>query len=296
MAKPIKIATAQYPITFFKSIESWKKHVQKWIAAAQAEGAKFLLFPEYGAIELTSLFTEDQRADLKFLAQGLSGYISEFKFFFREQAVQEGLYIIAPSIPVLEFGQIVNRTFVFSPDGKVDQQDKFHMTRFEDEEWHIQASEKIIKIFQTPYFNFSINICFDVEFPASAQVAAQAGCHVLLAPSCTETIKGLHRVHIGARARALENQFYVVVSQTVGEADWSPAVDINMGQAAVYGPPDFGFTDDGVLISGQINDVGWIYYDIDLEKIKSVRQDGAVFNFKHQDQIISEYKSQIVLF
>lgn len=296
MATTVKIATAQYPITFFKSMDSWKKHTQKWIAAAQAEGAKFLLFPEYGSIELTSLFTEEQRADLKYLAQGMTAYISEFKFFFREQAVQEGLYIIAPSLPVLESGQTRNRTFVFSPDGKVEYQDKFHMTRFEDEEWKIQSGEKVIKLFQTPYFNFSINICFDVEFPVSAQVAAQGGCEVLFAPSCTETIKGLHRVHIGARARALENQFYVVVSQTVGEATWSPAVDINTGQAAVYGPPDLGFADDGILSLGQINDIGWIYFDLDMEKIKSVRQQGAVFNYKYQDQITSVYEVKIVSF
>ncbi len=56
---------------------------------------------------------------------------------------------------------------------------------------------------------------------------AEAGAEMLLVPSCTERVSGYHRVRTGARARALENQIAAIVSPTVGDALWSPAVDRN---------------------------------------------------------------------
>lgn len=94
-------------------------------------------------------------------------------------------------------------------------------------------------------------------------------------------MRGLHRVHVGARARALENQCYVVVSQTIGDAPWSLCVDKNQGIAAVFGPPDLGFPEDGIVAQGELNKPSWVYADIDLKKIEEVRTKGAVFNYKH---------------
>jgi translation initiation factor IF-1 len=53
-------------------------------------------------------------------------------------------------------------------------------------------------------------------------------------------------VRVGAMARALEGQCVVVHAPVVGPADWSPAVDLNTGAAAIYGPPDLGFPATGV--------------------------------------------------
>lgn len=293
----VKVASAQYPISFFSSWLDWQKHMDRWIEAAVAEQAELLVFPEYGAIELTSLFGENDRQDLTYLARGLSVYIEEFKKYFRKQAVQNNIYILAPSIPVIDHERVVNRAFVFSSDGKVDYQDKHFMTRFEDEDWKVQSGEPIIKIFKTKSFSFSVSICFDVEFPGPAQIAARNGAQILLAPSCTETLKGLHRVHIGARARALENQFFVVVAQTILDSKWSPAVDINTGQAAVYGPPDLGFTDDGVLAQGLINSEGWVYQDLNLDLVAEVRTQGAVFNYHYnQSENYSKFNHQVIDF
>ena len=291
----IKIAAAQYPISQFSSLGDWQKHIHRWIQAAVAEDSKLLIFPEYGSIELTSLMSQAEREDLSFLAKGLEQYLDDFKKTFRSQAVQNNIYIIAPSIPVFDSGRVVNRAFVFSPEGKIDFQDKQYMTRFEDEEWKIQAGQPVIKIFQTKYFNFSISICFDIEFPGPSQIASKHGAQILVAPSCTETLKGLNRVHIGARARALENQTYVVVAQTILDSKWSPAVDVNTGQAAFYAPPDLGFTDDGILTQGLINSEGWVYMLLDLGLISKVRQQGAVLNHHHnQKTTYSEWSYQII--
>ena len=50
----MKIALAQYPIGKFASFADWQAHVATWVAEGAATGAHLLVFPEYGAMELTS--------------------------------------------------------------------------------------------------------------------------------------------------------------------------------------------------------------------------------------------------
>jgi predicted amidohydrolase len=88
-------------------------------------------------------------------------------------------------------------------------------------------------------------------------------------------------VRTGAQARALENQCYVVHAPVVGEAPWSPAVDVNRGAAAVYGPPDKGFPPDGVVAIGELDRPGWVHAELDLDLLAAVRADGMVLNHRH---------------
>jgi hypothetical protein len=67
----------------------------------------------------------------------------------------------------------------------------------------------------------------------------------------------------------------------VGEAAWSPATDINVGAAGLYGPPDVGFPLDGVLVRGELNKPGWVYGEIDPAAVPRVRGRGQVFNYRH---------------
>lgn len=278
----LKIAAAQYPITAHASWEAWKEHTRRWIHEAIAREARVLVFPEYGAMELVSLLPEEARANLHAQVRGLEKLRAGLIAFFQEEATRAGIAILAPSLPVLTpNGSTVNRAYFFDPQGNIDHQDKEHMTRFEDEEWGVTAGPREYRVFSAFGVKFGVNVCFDVEFPHAAHELAKEGVQVLLAPSCTESAKGMHRVHVGARARALENQYYVVVAQTVGEAKWSQAVDLNTGRAAVYSTCDRGFPDDGVLAIGALNEPGWVFAELDLALIPEVRENGQVFNFRN---------------
>ena len=156
------------------------------------------------------------------------------------------------------------------------------MTRFENEEWGIQGGDKNLMLFEASWGKFGIQICYDVEFSLGSQLLSSAGASLILAPSCTETIRGATRVHIGARARALENQAYTIVSQTVGNALWSPAVDINYGFAAFYCTPDKNMPEEGIISTMIPQTEGWLIQSIDFSKIEAVRNDGQVFNYKDQ--------------
>jgi predicted amidohydrolase len=283
----VKIAAAQYPITEHISFAHWKMHVEKWVSDAASRHAQLLLFPEYGAMELVSIFSQEVRNDIRQQVKQLDSLKSDFCQVFSDLAKRYKTVIVAPSIPVIENGRNINRAYVFSEKGLVGYQDKFFMTRFEDEEWGIQSGAKNLTLFEASWGNFGVQICYDVEFSLGSHLLGSAGAMLVLAPSCTETIRGATRVHIGARARALENQIYTSVAQTVGNAQWSPAVDINYGFSAFYVTPDTDLPEEGIVSTMPPQQEGWLIESLDFKKTEVVRKEGQVLNFTDQQQIRS---------
>lgn len=289
----LKIATAQYPITEHETFKDWQIHTEKWVRNAAEKGAELLLFPEYGSMELVSLFSQTIRQDIRLQVFEINFLLDDFCDTFAQLAQKYQVIIVAPSFPVFENNKIYNRVFVFSPEAKIAYQDKFFMTRFENEEWGISSAPKQLTVFQAPWGNFGIQICYDVEFPLGSQILCSNGVDLILAPSCTETIRGATRVHIGARARALENQCYVAVSQTINQAEWSPAVDINFGYSAIYCPPDKDLPEEGIVSIQKPQTEGWLIETLDLDLLKNVRNDGQVLNFNDTQTIKMELQEEI---
>lgn len=279
----MKIATAQYPIGYFGNLEDWKNNIREWVASS--EDAQILMFPEYGSMEMASLFSGQIQKDLVGQIVKMNELLPDFLAHFCQIAYEYDKIIICTSFPVQENGGFFNRVFVVGPNGLAGHQDKFFMTRFEDEEWGISSGQKKLSVFETKWGKFGIQTCYDVEFGIGSKLLCEAGTEVIFAPSCTETLKGATRVHVGARARALENQCYVVVSQTIGNAVWSPAVDINYGYAAIYSTPDLGFPDDGIVEMGEPQKNMWLFAELEMEKIHEVRKNGSVLNFKSNSVI-----------
>lgn len=275
-----KLATAQYDIGFFADWDEYRRKIQRWIAEAADQGAKILLFPEYASMELASLFGQEVYSSLSKQLAAMQSVHGDFVELFSQSARQQGCVVQAGSFPVeIEPGVYRNRAYLFTPDGSFDFQDKLIMTRFENEQWFIRGGDEL-KCFDTEYGKIAINICYDSEFPLLARKQVEMGANLILVPSCTDTLAGFHRVKIGCQARALENQCYVVQSCLVGEAPWSEAVDINIGSAGIYTPVDRGFPDNGVLASGTLNAVQWVYSEISLSNCATVREQGQVFNYR----------------
>jgi predicted amidohydrolase len=213
---------------------------------------------------------------------------NDWQALHAELAKQHDVMILACSFPVLQTdGSFRNRANLYGVDGLIDYQDKLIMTRFENEQWQIHAGKQI-KVIETDIGKLGINICYDSEFPLIANHQVAAGADLILAPSCTDTEAGFHRVRIGCQARALENQCYVIHSPTFGEALWSEAVDVNSGRASIYTPVDYGFPDNGILIEGSTDTAEWVYADLDLAEIARVRQEGQVFNYRdwHKQELL----------
>lgn len=276
----IKIAAAQYDIGFLKTWPNYQTKVECWVREAADADAKILLFPEYGSMELASLFTEDVYKSLEKQLASMQSLHGKFIELYSSLAQQYHCYIQAGTFPVrIENGEYRNRAYLFWPNGDYDFQDKLQMTRFENEQWLIKSGSEL-KCFDTEHGKIAINVCYDSEFPLLARKQVEAGANLILVPSCTDTVAGYHRVRIGCQARALENQCYVVQSPTVGNAPWSEAVDVNVGAAAIYTPVDRGFPDNGIAAIGELNATQWVFADLSLSGIDTVRAQGQVFNYR----------------
>ena len=276
----VKVAAAQYDIGFFKDWSQFTDKLTQWVAEAVEEKAKLLVFPEYGSMELASLFGEAIYTDLGKQLHSMQEVYADWQDLHHQLSKQYDVMMLASTFPVLqEDGTFRNRANLYAPDGLIGFQDKLIMTRFENEQWLIHPGQQI-KVLDTDVGRIGISICYDIEFPMIAYQQVKAGADLILAPSCTDTQAGFHRVRIGCQARALENQCYVVQSPTFGEARWSEAVDVNTGRASIYTPVDYGFTDNGILIEGVADKPGWVCADLDLTEIARVREEGQVFNYR----------------
>ncbi|MDD5266197.1 MAG: carbon-nitrogen hydrolase family protein [Methylococcales bacterium] len=276
----VKIAAAQYNISFLESWTAYQQKIESWVAEATNQDAKILLFPEYFSMELASLFGQEVYSSLNKQLAAMQSLHDDFIALFKEMAQKYQCIIQSGTFPVrLEPGIYRNRAYLLMPDGQLDHQDKLMMTRFENEQWLIKGGKEL-KCFETEYGKIGINICYDSEFPLLARKLAESGCVLILVPSCTDTLAGFHRVKIGCQARALENQCYVVQASLVGDAEWSEAVDVNVGAAAVYTPVDKGFPDNGILSVGAMNAVQWVIATISLKEYETVREHGQVFNYR----------------
>lgn len=279
----MRIAAAAYPLDWFEDWGGVEAKLSDWVARAAARGADLLVFPEYGAMELASLGGAEVAGDLEGALREAAKHRPALDALCARLAAAHGVHVLGPSGPVFDpaFGdRPVNRAVLFGPTGVIGHQDKRMMTRFEAEELDVVPGGPL-SVFDTDLGRLGVLICYDSEFPLLARALVEDGAEILLAPSCTETLAGFTRVRVGCMARALENQCVVVHAPTVGKAPWCPAVDVNRGRAAIYGPPDRGWPETGILAEAEMDAAGWAVAEVDPAAIARVRRDGGVLN--HRD-------------
>lgn len=274
----LRLALAQYPIERLRSLDDFEVKIDDIVRAAKEEGADLLVLPEYAAMELAAVFTDVGNAVAE--REAIVERAADIVEIMRLAAMRHGIWLLGSSVPMLRDGAVRNRAPFISAAGRVGFQEKRVMTRFETESWQVSAGEEP-QVFETPWGRIGISICYDVEFPMLVRAQVEAGAWLILAPSCTDTLWGFNRVHLSARARAVENQCFVAITPTVGEAPWSATLDVNRGYAGVFGPCDRGFPEDGVITRGQLDEPGLVFAELDPALIAAVRQDGGVRN--HRD-------------
>lgn len=277
----MKIASAAYPLDFFHSWAGYEAKLTSWVAEAAGQGADLLVFPEYAAMELASLNGHDVANDLEAAMEAVAGRLPAADDLHARLARAHGVYILAASAPVYDPGpRPVNRARFFGPDGPLGHQDKQIMTMFERTLMDVHAGGPL-QVFDTAMGRVGILICYDVEFPDLCRALVEAGVEIILAPSFTEALSGYWRVRIGAMARALEGQCIAVHAPCVGDGAGCPVLGESTGAAAIYGPPDLGFPETGVLAEGRMNQPGWVFAEIDKDAVAHVRSEGRVRNFTH---------------
>ena len=273
----MKVAVAKYPIQAPADFAAFAERQAAVLGAAAAQGARVAVLPEYLSLELAATFDAGTRADLHASLAAIQRYREDWLALYARLAASLDMYVVAGTFLLAQGnGRYRNRCDVFAPQGAHLWQDKLQLTGFEKSLGVIEGGDAL-KVFDLDGVRTGVAVCYDSEFPLPVRAQAEAGARLLLVPSCTDTDAGATRVRVGCLARALENRLFVAQSVTAGEAPWSPALDINTGEAAIFAPMDRGLPADGV-VAQTTGDQVWAIAELDLDALDRSRADAQVAN------------------
>ncbi|QLQ29656.1 carbon-nitrogen hydrolase family protein [Pseudoxanthomonas mexicana] len=273
----MKVAVAKYPIQAPADFAAFAERQAAVLGAAAAQGARVAVLPEYLSLELAATLDAGTQADLHASLAAIQRYREDWLALYARLAASLDMYVVAGTFLLAHGdGRYRNRCDVFTPQGAHLWQDKLQLTGFEKGLGVIEGGDAL-KVFDLDGVRTGVAVCYDSEFPLPVRAQAEAGARLLLVPSCTDTDAGATRVRVGCLARALENRLFVAQSVTAGEAPWSPALDINTGEAAVFAPMDRGFPADGV-VAQTTGDQVWAIAELDLDALDRSRADAQVAN------------------
>ena len=273
----MKVAVCKYPIGEPADFEAFAAKQRALLGEAKRRGAQLAVLPEYLSLELAAMFDAGIREDFSASLTALQPLREAWLAMYAELAQELGLWINAGSF-LLDHGhgRYRNRSDLFAPDGGRLWQDKLRLTGFEKKTGIIEPGDAL-KVFEADGVRAGIAVCYDSEFPLPVRAQCEAGARLLLVPSCTDTDAGATRVLVGCLARALENRIFVAQSVTAGVAPWSPALDVNTGEAALIAPMDVGLPQDGMLVQTRGSEV-WAVAELDFEALEASRAFAQVAN------------------
>lgn len=273
----MKVAVAKYPIQAPADFAAFAERQAAMLGVAAAQGARVAVLPEYLSLELAATFDAGTQADLHASLAAIQRYREDWLALYARLAASLDMYVVAGTFLLAHGdGRYRNRCDVFAPQGAHLWQDKLQLTGFEKSLGVIEGGDAL-KVFDLDGVRTGVAVCYDSEFPLPVRAQAEAGARLLLVPSCTDTDAGATRVRVGCLARALENRLFVAQSVTAGEAPWSPALDINTGEAAIFAPMDRGLPADGV-VTQTTGDQVWVIAELDLDALDRSRADAQVAN------------------
>jgi predicted amidohydrolase len=281
----INIAAAQYIIQ--PSLD-WKSFTSKQTSLAmqaKLHGAQLLLLPEYAGIEIAN---ETAANDLTLFTQ-IQVMVPRYLEFFQQLAIDSQLYIQPGTILVqASLHRFYNRAYFFSPNGTYGYQDKLQLVASEaSDQLLVTGSQQML--FNTPLGAIGIAVCYDCEFPEIIRNLTMQGAQLILVPSYTPSLHSFHRVFYSCRARAIENQCFVLMSSAIGKLTFGGSLKELQGQANLFTPIDEGFPDNGIISQGELNKEEIIVGICDYDKLKKVRANGQVHNFNDAQQMIETH-------
>jgi len=229
------------------------------IAAAAAAGARLAALPENFYI-----IGRHEGDKVKLAEQDGRGPIQDF---LKQLAVENDLWIVAGTVPIASADgrRIRSACLVYDERGRrVARYDKMHLFRFEqgdenyDETRTVEPGDAPLAI-DSPFGRLALSVCYDVRYPELYR--ALGAFDVMFVPSAFTVPTGAAHWELLLRARAVENQCYVV----------APA----QGGLHASGRRTYGHTlivdPWGEILAVQPEGEGVVLAEVDLRRIAQVR-------------------------
>ncbi|MDO8348472.1 MAG: carbon-nitrogen hydrolase family protein [Rugosibacter sp.] len=187
------------------------------IGEAAAAGAQIVALPEY--------FPLIGASDAERLAAREAEGHGPIQTFLAATARRHGLWLVGGSLPLVarDPHKLRNSCLVFDPQGKqIARYDKMHLFGFDngaeryDEAATIEAGSEIVTC-ELAGLRAGLAICYDLRFPEFFRRMAQPEpIDLIVLPAAFTETTGRAHWEILLRARAIENQCYVVAAAQGG--------------------------------------------------------------------------------
>jgi nitrilase len=186
------------------------------IDEAARQGAGLVALPEYFC--LMGGRDTDKLAIAEASGQG------PIQDFLAAQAKAHGLWLIGGTLPIRAdtVDRVRNACCVYGPDGALAARyDKIHLFRFDDgresydEARVLEAGSAPVTV-QAGALRVGLSVCYDVRFPELYRALCTPPCDVLSVPAAFTYTTGRAHWELLLRARAVENQCYVLAAAQGG--------------------------------------------------------------------------------
>lgn len=179
-------------------------------------GAQLVALPEYfcfmGATDVAKLHIAEEAG---------AGPIQKF---LSVQARSFGVWLIGGTVPIrtADPGYARNACCVYAPDGTLAARyDKMHLFHFDsgreryDEAAVLEAGPEPVVV-QAGALRVGLSVCYDLRFPELYRAMMSPPCDVLSVPAAFTWTTGRAHWELLLRARAVENQCYVIAAAQGG--------------------------------------------------------------------------------
>ena len=184
------------------------------VRQAAAAGAQLVLLPEYWAV------LGGNEHDKVEIAESAGG--SPLQNFLANLARECGIWLLGGTLPLKshQSGKVLNSLMAYAPDGTLaTRYDKIHLFGFTRGDESYDESRTIVPgsevaVLETPLARVGLSICYDLRFPELYRAMGQ--CDLIVMPAAFTATTGRAHWEVLLRARAIENQCYVLASAQGG--------------------------------------------------------------------------------
>jgi len=196
------------------SIEENIATARRLIADAAQQGAQLVLLPEYWAA------MGMQETDKLGYAEQVD--VGPIQAFMAATAREHQIWLIGGTLPLAAqvADKVLNTMMVYNPAGeRVQRYDKIHLFSFTKGEESYDEARTIVDghdvtTFEAPFGKVGLSVCYDLRFPELYR--AMGDCTLIVVPAAFTYTTGKAHWEILLRARAIENQCYVLAAAQGG--------------------------------------------------------------------------------
>lgn len=249
----ITVSVLQMCVSVVSPWENLEKG-EKGIAEAARRGSDLVCLPEMW----TTGFNWNENRRIAEEHERLIDYVAGM-------AREHGVWVNGSTLSLNRRGQVSNASILFSPNGdRAGVYRKTHLFSLLGEDKHMTPGRRLCAV-DAPWGRTGLSICYDIRFPELFRTYALKGAKVVLCPAAFPYPR-LEHWKILVRARAIENQMFLIATNRVGSEDFGPeGVVTYFGSSTIVDP--WG----EVVLEANETDETLLTAEIDTDRVDEIR-------------------------